>query len=87
MKRINLNDVKHPVYAFIILAVVALTLKGGAGWSNISCAFTGAAVAEVALLAKEYWDKVIRRKFFDWLDILYGQLGVALGLICASFFM
>ena len=87
MKRINLNDVKHPVYAFIILAIVALTLKGGAGWSKIACAFTGAAVAEVALFAKEYWDKEIRRKFFDWFDVIIGQVGVVLGFLCAWLFM
>lgn len=87
MKRINLNDVKHPVCAFIIVAVVAITLKGGAEWSNKACALTGEAAAEVALFAKEYWDKEIRGKFFDWFDVIIGQIGVVLGFLCARFFM
>ena len=87
MRRINLNDIKHPIYAFILIAITALTLKGGAGWSNIACAMTGAGVAEVALFAKEYLDKEIRGKFFDWSDILRGQIGVVTGFICASLFM
>lgn len=87
MKQIYLNDIKHPIYAFILLAITALALKGGAGWSNISCALTGAAAAEVALFAKEYWDKEIRGKFFDWSDILRGQIGVVAGFLCACFFM
>ena len=87
MKRINLNDVKHPIYAFIIVAVVALTLKGGAEFCNLASALIGAAVAEVALFAKEYWDKEIRGKFFDWFDVFIGQVGVVLGFICAWQFM
>lgn len=87
MKRINLNDIKHPIYAFIILAITALTLKGGAGWGNLASASMGVVVAEVALFAKEYWDREIRGKFFDWFDVIIGQIGVVLGLICACFFM
>lgn len=81
------NDLKHPIYAFAILAVVALALKGGAEWTNIVCALIGTAAAEVALFGKELWDKHVRGKFFDWYDILLGQIGVVLGFICASFFM
>lgn len=87
MKQIYLNDIKHPVYAFIILAITALALKGGAEFCNLASALTGAAVAEVALFAKEYWDKVIKNKFFDWSDILRGQIGVVAGFLCACFFM
>ena len=87
MKKVNLNDVKHPIYGFILLAVVALTLKGGAEWSNIVCALIGTAAAEVALFGKELWDKHVRHKFFDWFDIKIGQIGVILGFICAWLFM
>lgn len=87
MRRINLNDIKHPIYAFIIIAITALTLKGGAGWSNIVCALIGAGAAEVALFAKEYWDKEIRGKFFDWFDVFIGQVGVVLGFLCAWLMM
>ena len=87
MKRINLNDVKHPIYAFIILSIVALTLKGGAEFCNLASALTGAGAAEVDLFGKEYWDKEIRGKFFDWFDIKIGQIGVIAGFLCACFFM
>ena len=86
-KTIYLNDIKHPIYAFAILAVVALALKGGAEWSNIVCALIGSAAAEVALFGKELWDKHIRHKIFDWFDIKIGQIGVVLGFISAWLFM
>lgn len=87
MKRINLNDVKHPIYAFIIVAVVALTLKGVAEFCNLASASMGVVVSEVALFGKEYWDKEIRGKFFDWFDIIIGQIGVVAGFLCAWLFM
>lgn len=87
MKQIYLNDVKHPIYAFIILAITALALKGGAEFCNLASALTGAAVAEVALFGKEYWDKEIRGKFFDWFDVIIGQVGVVLGFLCAWLMM
>lgn len=87
MRQINLYDVKHPIYAFILLSIVALTLKGVADWGNLASALAGAAVAEVALFGKELYDKCFRRKFFDWEDILRGQIGVLAGFICAWQFM
>ena len=87
MKKINLNDVKHPIYAFMILALVAIVLHGSAEWSRLPSALIGTAAAEVALFGKELWDKHVRHKFFDWFDIKIGQIGVVLGFICACFFM
>ena len=78
----SLSDVKHIVYAFIIASVVGIGLKGGAAWSNIVCALIGAATAEVALFAKEFYDKVIKGTKFDWADIEWGQIGVVLGFLC-----
>lgn len=83
----NFNDIFHPVLAFAIVAFVGITLKGGAAWSNIACALTGAATAEVALFAKEFYDKVIKRTKFDWADIQWGQIGVILGFLCVWLLM
>lgn len=82
-----MNDIFHPVFAFAILAVTALALKGGAEWSNIVCASIGAGAAEVALFGKEFYDKVVKRKFFDWKDIRIGQIGVVVGFLCAWLLM
>ena len=82
MKQFGLDKVKHTIYAFIIASVVGIALKGGAAWSDIACALTGAATAEVALFAKEIYDKVIKGTKFDWADIEWGQIGVILGFLC-----
>lgn len=81
--RINsLADVKHIVYAFIIVAVVGMALQGGTEFSNLACAFAGAAAAEMALFSKEFYDKIIKKKFFDWADIILGQIGVVAAFLC-----
>ena len=82
MKNFGLDKIKHIIYAFIIAAVVGLGLKGGAAWSNIACALMGAATAEVALFAKEIYDKVIQGTKFDWADIKWGQIGVIAAFLC-----
>ena len=87
MKKINLNDVKHPIYAFMIVALVAIVLHGSAEWSRFLSALVGVAAAEVALFGKELYDKIVRRKLFDWFDIKIGQIGVILGFLCAWLFM
>lgn len=78
----NFNDIFHPVLAFAIVAFVGIALKGGAAWSNIACALTASATAEVALFAKEFYDKTIKGTKFDWADIRWGQIGVVLGFLC-----
>lgn len=82
MKNFGIDKIKHIIAAFSIASVVGIGLKGGAAWSNIACALTGAATAEVALFAKEFYDKVIKGTKFDWADIQWGQIGVVLGFIC-----
>ena len=82
MKQFGLDKVKHIIYAFIIASVVGIALKGGAAWSNIACALTGAATAEAALFAKEFYDKTIKGTKFDWADIQWGQIGVVAALLC-----
>lgn len=82
MKNFGLDKLKHIIYAFIIASVVGIGLKGGAAWSNIACALTGAITAEVALFAKEFYDKVIKRTKFDWADIQWGQIGVVAAFLC-----
>lgn len=82
MKNFGLDKVKHIIYAFIITSVVGIGLKGGAAWSNIACALTGAATAEVALFGKEFYDKVIKGTKFDWADIQWGQIGVIAAFLC-----
>lgn len=80
---IGLDKVKHIIYAFIIVAIVGLTLNGGAGWNNhFACALVGTILAEVALFAKEFYDKVIKGTKFDWADILWGQIGVIAAFLC-----
>lgn len=82
MKNFGLDKVKHIIYAFIIVVVVGLALRGGPEWSKIVCALIGSAAAEVALFAKEFYDKVIKGTKFDWADIRWGQIGVVLGFLC-----
>lgn len=77
-----MTDLFHPVLAFAILAVTGIALKGAPAWSNIVCALIGAFAAEVALFAKEGYDKLYKKKFWDWKDIRNGQIGVVLGFIC-----
>ena len=77
-----MNDLFHPILAFAILAVTALALKGGAEWSNLVCALIGSAAAETALFGKEFYDKVVKKKIFDWRDIRIGQIGVVAGFLC-----
>lgn len=84
---IKLDKLKQIIYAFIIASVVGIGLKGGAAWSNIACALTGAAAAEVALFGKEFYDKVIKGAKFDWADIQWGQIGVILGFLCVWLLM
>ena len=84
---IKLDKVKHIIYAFIIASVVGLAVKGGAAWSDIACALTGATMAEVALFAKEFYDKIIKGTKFDWADIKWGQIGVILGFLCVWLFI
>lgn len=78
----NFNDIFHPILAFAIVAFVGIALKGGAAWSNIACALTGAITAEVALFGKEFYDKTIKRTKFDWADIEWGQIGVVAAFLC-----
>ena len=82
-----MNDLFHPVLAFAIVAVTALALHGGAEWSKIVCALVGAFWGEVALFAKEGYDKVCKKTFWDWNDIANGQYGVVLGFLCAWLLM
>ena len=83
----NFNDIFHPVLAFAIVAIVGVALKGGASWSNIVCALIGAAAAEVALFAKEFYDKVIKGTKFDCADIQWGQIGVVAAFLCVWLLM
>ena len=82
MKNLGIDKIKHIIAAFSIASVVGIGLKGGAAWSNIACALTGAATAEVALFAKEFYDKTIKGTKFDLADIQWGQIGVILGFLC-----
>ena len=87
MKIRYMNDLFHPILAFAIVAVTALALKGGACWSDIVCASIGAFWGEVALFAKEGYDKVCKKTFWDWNDIRIGQIGVVAGFLCAWLLM
>ena len=87
MKEFGIDKIKHIIAAFVITAVVGLALSGGAEWSNIACALTGATTAEVALVGKEFYDNVVKVTRFDWADIYWGQIGVVLGFICVWLFM
>lgn len=82
MKQFGLDKIEHIIAAFIIASVVGIGLKGGAAWSNIACALVGAAAAEVALFAKEFYDKTIKGTKFDWADIEWGQIGVVAAFLC-----
>lgn len=82
MKQFGFDKIEHIVYAFFIVSVVGIGLKGGAAWSNIACALTASATAEVALFAKEFYDKVIKGTKFDWADIQWGQIGVVAAFLC-----
>ena len=87
MKEFGIDKIKHIIAAFVITAVVGLALSGGAEWSNIDCALTGATTAEVALVGKEFYDKVVKGTRFDWADISWGQIGVILGFLCVWLFI
>ena len=82
-----MNDLFHPALAFAIVAVVAFALKGGAEWKDFVCALIGAGAAEAALFGKESYDKLCKKKFFDWKDIRWGQIGVIAGFLCAWLLM
>lgn len=77
-----MTDLFHPILAFVIVAVTALALHGGAEWSKIVCALIGAFLAEVALFGKEGYDFLYKKTFWDWKDVRNGQIGVALGFLC-----
>lgn len=87
MKQFGFDKIEHIIAAFLITAVVGLAVKGGATWSNIACGLTGAAAAEVALFAKEFYDKVIKGTKFDWADIQWGQIGVVAAFLCVWLLM
>lgn len=82
-----MNDLFHPILAFAIVSVTALALHGGAEWSKIVCASIGAAAAEIALFAKEGYDLLEKKTFWDWNDIKLGQIGVVAGFLCVWFLM
>ena len=87
MQNFGLDKVKHIIYAFIIVVVVGLALRGGPEWSKIVCALIGSAAAEAALFGKESYDLLYKKTFFDWHDIKWGQIGVILGFICVWLFI
>lgn len=87
MQNFGLDKIKHIIYAFIIVVVVGLVLRGGPEWSKIVCALIGAAAAEAALFGKESYDLLYKKTFFDWHDIKWGQIGVILGFICVWLLM
>ena len=87
MKQFSFDKIEHIIAAFSIASVVGIALKGGAAWSNIACALVGAATAEVALFAKEFYDKVIKGTKFDWADIEWGQIGVVAAFLCVWLLM
>ena len=82
MKQFGFDKIKHIIYAFIIVVVVGLALRGGPEWSKIVCALIGSAAAEAALFGKESYDLLYKKTFFDWHDIQWGQIGVILGFLC-----
>lgn len=87
MKIRYMNDLFHPILAFAVVAVTALALHGGAEWSKIVCASIGSAAAEIALFAKEGYDLLEKKTFWDWNDIRIGQIGVVAGFLCAWLLM
>lgn len=87
MKNFGMDKLLHIVAAYFVLVAVAIALKGGEGLSNIVCASIGLVIAEVVLFAKEFYDKYIKRKFFDWWDIAWGQFGILAAFICAWIFL
>ena len=87
MKIRYMNDLFHPILAFAVVAMTALALHGGAEWSKIVCASIGAAAAEIALFAKEGYDLLEKKTFWDWEDIKLGQLGVVAGFLCVWLLM
>ena len=82
MQNFGFDKIENIIAAFIIASVVGIGLKGSATWSDIACALTGAATAEVALFAKEFYDKTIKGTKFDWADIQWGQIGVIAAFLC-----
>ena len=87
MKQFGLDKVKHIIYAFIIVVVVGLALRGGPEWNKIVCALIGSAAAEAALFGKESYDLLYKKTFFDWHDIKWGQIGVIFGFLCVWLLM
>ena len=87
MKIKYMSDLFRPILTFAIAVMTALALKGGAEWSKIVCASIGAFWGEVALFAKEGYDLLEKKTFWDWNDIKNGQYGVVLGFLCAWLLM
>jgi len=87
MKIRYMNDLFHPILAFAIVAVTAIALHGGTEWCNVCCALIGAGASEAALFAKEGYDKICKKTFWDWKDIRIGQIGVVAGFLCACLLM
>ena len=83
MAKLNLPDKPlHVIAAFVILVLVGHVLVGAANHSNLQAAVIGAIVTEIALVAKELWDKFKKRTKFDWADIQWGQIGVIAAFLC-----
>lgn len=87
MKNFGLDKIKRIIYAFIIVVVVGLALRGGPEWSKIVCALIGSAAAEAALFGKESYDLLYKKTFFDWHDIKWGQIGVIAAFLCVLLLM
>lgn len=87
MKEIGVDKCVHAVVCMVIVAVVALVMKGTEpGLANWACGLLGVAVAMSAGFCKEVWDEVVKRTGFDWGDIVADAVGAAVGL-CFCFGM
>lgn len=82
MKEFGIDKWIHAVVSMVIVAVVALVMKGTEPeLANAACGGLGVAVALCCGVAKEVWDKVARGTGFDWADLLFDAAGAAVGFV------
>lgn len=80
MKNIGIDKWIHAVLSMVVVAVVALVMKGTEDvLTNAQCAAMGVAVALCCGIAKEVFDKFVRETGFSWGDIAADAVGAAVG--------
>lgn len=77
------DKVLHFAASFVITALAALLLFGVAGLPKAAAIAIALAIAAVAGVGKELFDKYVRKTGFDKQDLMADGIGAVLAAICA----